>query len=58
VKLVVFNDRIEVNALIPMQPIELQRFTSTSQKEGEFASRREHNTTIPISIKISPGTNE
>jgi site-specific DNA recombinase len=37
VKLVVFNDRIEVNALIPMQPIELQRFTSTSRREEEVA---------------------
>jgi hypothetical protein len=36
VKLVVFNDRIEVNALIPMQPIELQRFTSTSRRKEEF----------------------
>jgi site-specific DNA recombinase len=36
VKLVVFNDRIEVNALIPMQPIELQRFTSTSRGEEDF----------------------
>jgi hypothetical protein len=40
VKLVVFNDRIEVNALIPMQPIELQRFTSTSHREEDLIFQR------------------
>lgn len=34
-RLVVFNDRIEVNALVPVQPIGCQKCTSASRGEGK-----------------------
>jgi len=34
VKVVVFPDRIDVNAILPISPIDCQKYTSTSQGEG------------------------
>jgi hypothetical protein len=40
VRLVVFHDRIEINAVFPINPIIRQKFTSPSHREGDKGDGR------------------